>query len=161
MKIDRFNESSVLSPHLSKKVNDFIDDFNGSIDNDIFDWIDTVSDITKLDEYKNFTYSNDNVVKLANDKGLKKLKEYAYINSEIIKLESKLQLLNDKLSFLHVDAASETLYKFQEDLINNDFDGFYKVFLDDDNGLSDVHPEILDKYEKEIKIKMDSKKYNI
>ena len=62
------------------------------------------------------------------------------------------------------------LYKFQEDLINKNFDKFVELIIDavdeNDDGIVKnpfefVHPNILRKYKKLIEMKLSAKKYNI
>jgi hypothetical protein len=171
MKIERFNN---INENLTIHVKDFIENFAGGTDNGIIDWVDVVSDNTKLNDYKNFMSSRKKALNFARSKNFKKLEEYLLIDNEIANKEKEIEKLNKKKENLNIGASEELLYKFQEDLLNiNDFDNFYQFFIEDsvENSptneiedilkYSEIHPRILKKYKNKIVIGVSAKKYNI
>jgi len=201
MKIQRFNESfdSIYSEPelkkskmLSKKINDFIIDFSDATDDGIIEWISyisgTESNLTKLVEYRDLT-NPKNLQELAKSKNLTTVKEYADLDNEsneliekMKALEKEVEVFTKKKGEIMTLTYNEILYKFQEDLILKDFEGFYGIFIEDyvknleiDALFDEVHPEIIKKYGKTIKktleinypdyvelmMKNDMNKYNL
>jgi len=164
MKIERFNESE-FSKNLSDEINDYITNFDDSVDIDIPSWIDSVSEHTNLKEYKNIFSSINKSLKFAYKKNLKKFEKYCLSFKEIENLEKKIETLKNNKDILYKEAINELLYKFQEDLINNDIKNFKLLFIEDrsdeDDKLSDIHPDIIKKYSKEIEVIIDTEKYNL
>jgi len=166
MKVKRFNENSN-----SKKIKEFILDFSDILDNNlkflgqgtanIIEWIENVAP-EYLPEYQNL--KSNNFSKLKNlDKFFNKIGEIEEKEKKIIKLKrERLKLL--------INASSELLYKFQEDLINKNFEIFEDFFIYEDDESEEIegaekypeiHPEILIKYGDKIKMLLDTKKYNL
>lgn len=183
MKIQRFNEkynydvdNYIPSNELPNKVNSFILDLNGNLDTNIIEWVSDISKSTKLKEYSNITKSEKMSLDFSESKKLEKLKSLINKNKEIGELEKRIKLLVKEKERLHTEACSEVLYNFQKDLINSDFDTFYKKFIseevddyiegyEDEIFYSDVHPQIMKEYGDKIKnyveILISSKKYNL
>lgn len=173
MKIQKFNEK------VSSEIEEFIDEFNGQVDNSILDWIATVSNDSKLKEYSNIDFDEDNIytkseldkkLKIADNKKFKYYKKYIERGVEIYNLFKQIQKLKNENKKLFAEINSEVLYKFQEELLEKDFDSFYKLVLvtddaEETNIFIDTHPLILKKYKKQIEEKVElyrnSKKYNL
>jgi len=175
MKIKRFNN---INENLTSVVKEFIRNFDDSTDSGIIDWVDTVSVDTNLHDYKNFTSSSRKALSFARSKNLKKLEEYFLVDKEIeIKekeFQEEIERLRLKKENLSIIAGDELLYKFQEDLLNNNyFNKFYDFFIKDsienssDSNIEDIieyseiHPKILKKYRSKILISINTTKYNI
>lgn len=177
MKILKFNESIEPPdnfenhPKLSDEINNFLDEFGGSTDYGIPDWIDSLSYNTKLKEYRDFTSSNKKMIKIADEKNIPNLKKYIILDAEINKLEKQINKNKNLQNKLYTLISNELIYKFQEELLEKDFDNFYVLFLKDaiedannDNTeiiYYDVHPEILKKYGDEIEMRIDANNYNL
>lgn len=183
MKIQRFNEAIEPpenefqhSSKLSKDVNEFLDEFDGSVDNTIFDWVEIVSNKTKL-KYPKFTSSAKNSLNFANNKNLKFFRDYITEDIKISQLEKEIIKIKKKRDKLYTLASNEVLLKFQEELIEKDFDSFWTIFVDEPNDhqvidmnadkvYTDIHPDIFDKYKhikkiNDINIINNLKKYNL
>jgi hypothetical protein len=89
----------------------------------------------------------------------------------LIQIYTTIRLKKENLSII---AGDELLYKFQEDLLNNNyFNKFYDFFIKDsienssDSNIEDIieyseiHPKILKKYRSKILISINTTKYNI
>lgn len=162
MKIQKFNES--LSPDIKEYVQDFI----GSVDNDVPDWISFISSQTKLKEYK-----GSNKLSFAKIRDLKKLEEYLSIDSKISRLTKQIEKLEESKENLEIEASNELLYKYQEELLEKDFDSLFKLFIEDEmsesNDFEDeqqfpytnLHPQIIKKYKDDILFKINAKRYNL
>jgi hypothetical protein len=80
----------------------------------------------------------------------------------------KLEKLKKKLE---VKAKSEFMFKFQEDLLENDPSSFYRLFIDeeewgenddgDDGKYGETHPNIIKKYKDKLDLIIAAKKYNL
>jgi hypothetical protein len=143
------------SKNLSKKVFKFIENLYDSVNYEIINYICDLAEESGHDEYN---LKKTDFIKLAESKNLNKLKEYELNAIEISKKEEELKKLNEKNEFLYQEASSELVYSFQEFLLENDFDSFYKYFMVESD---DIHPDILTKYKEEIKLKVEAKKYNL
>jgi len=175
MKIERFNEVFTYheekwrrSKNLPKKVFDFIESLDGSVDYNIQTWISYIAKATNHKEYKNLLMSPflDETINFLEEKQLKIYKEFIDCEYKEERLQRELEEIQKKRIALYPEAASEIVYKFQEDLIENDFDSFYKFFIEEENpqdlkNNNDIHPVILKKYYDEIKIKIEALKYNL
>jgi hypothetical protein len=175
MKVKKFNEvygyedednSNIEeSPNLSKRINNFIKELDSSVDDTIFDYILYISHSTKLTEYQNITSMfqlDENFLKFANEKGLDKLKEYAQLDKEIFKKQKEIDDIKEEKKIIYAEASSQLLYKYQEELLEKDFDNFYEFFIKDSEKIQDdIHPDILKKYKDQIKLKLDARKYNL
>ncbi len=177
MKIEKFNESNTYhenvwkrSKNLSKKVFDFIESLDGSVDYNIQTWISYIAKATNHKEYKNLLMSPflDETINFLDEKQLKIYKEYIDYELKEESLQRELDETKKKRIALYPEAASEIVYKFQEDLIENDFASFYKFFIQEENQENqdlkkngDIHPDILNKYYDEIKFKIEALKYNL
>lgn len=166
MKIQRFNEST------SQTIKDFILDFTDNA-GDIPDWINTIAPET-LKEYENVLFFNrrelKKSLKFADDKNLPKFKEYMLLDGKIEKMKKEIDnLIKYKETVSYVEGSSELLYRFQLDLLENDYDKFYEFFLKDqieeeyENIYSEVHPNLIKniKYKKMIDVNIDANKYNL
>ena len=176
MEIKRFssiNEAKVLS----NPTKEYLKGFNDAVDTDIFHWISDISKGTKVDEY---TWLLGYKVSSITDKKFDTYKEYTDCFREKMKLEKeyekKLKILEKEEDKLFWKASSEVMFKFQEDLLNKDFDNFYKFFIEDslenytdvveyDANNDWIHPDIAKKYGKFIKemveLRADTQKYNL
>jgi len=172
MKIERFSD---INENLTTDVKKFIEDFTGNTDNGIVDWIAAVVPDTKLNaQYKGSFNSIKKALEFARLNNFKKLEEYLLIDKEIANKEKEVEKLNKKKEILNLESGNEVMYKFQEDLLNiNDFNSFYKLFIEDsvENSptneiedilnFSEIHPKILKKYKDKIKIGIEANKYNL
>ena len=170
MKIKRFDN---INENLTTDVKQFITDFEANTDFGIIDWIGNVADRTKLNDYKNFIDSSKKTLIFANSKNFKKLTEFILIEDEIAKKEKEVEKLNLKKSNLLIAASDELLYKFQEDLLNKDFNNFYDFFIKDSEEESgytniediiehaEIHPKLLKKYRNNILLNITTHKFNI
>lgn len=163
MKIKRFK----LFEKLSDDVFGYVDDFKGRVDFSVFDWIGTVAKGTKLKEYSKLSMFNPKFIK---EKNFRYIEKYLNIENEIFKKQNEINKLENSKEKLEIEASNEALYKFQEELLDKDFDSFYRLFIDGfeedeiEEGTEtiwDVHPEIFKKYEKQITLKLSAKKYNL
>lgn len=162
MKIQKFNES--LNPDIKEYVQDFI----SCVDNDVPDWISFISSQTKLKEYK-----GSNKLSFAKIRDLKKLEEYLSIDSKISRLTKQIEKLEESKEDLEIEASNELLYKYQEELLEKDFDSLFKLFIEDEmfesNDFEDeqqfpytnLHPQIIKKYKDDILFKINAKRYNL
>jgi hypothetical protein len=179
MKIQKFNEKFLI------EVETYLEDFNNSVGYSILDWIETVSSNTKLKEYKNVNWDNLNSIKkipkLIEDKNFKYYNKFLNILNSIKELENKITLLDKQKEKLEEEVTNEVMYKFQEELLEKDIDGFYKLFLEhlieestknnyEFEIFDDIHPSIYKKYKnvinkisqvEELKIKRNLIKYNV
>ena len=177
MKIKRFNENSnydeVDRPHKSDFIENFKNSFGGQEDT-LPEWISSVASKTKLKEYKEcvFDIYDDNFVNFdskalifAKEKGLKNYEEYIETGLKVQKLNVQVKNLTDYMEETQNDVDSDIFCMFQEELLEKDPDGFYKVFLkelDDENYLDDeIHQLILNKYRDKIELLIQAKKYNL
>lgn len=175
MKINRFDKDMILE-RVSPKIREFIFEFTDDIGENILDWIENVSkDNLSLPEYK--LLKNKTAILFAEKYNFINLKEYymtvnkiEQLQKEIEKLEKSIESNPSDVKYLgeiYVKAAYELSYKFQEDLILNNFDKFKTLILNesddplDEGLLLDVHPDILKKYENEIMSRVNAKKYNL
>ena len=126
MKIERFNS---INENLTSDVKKFIESFTDNTDNGIVDWVGSVAINTKLNDYKKFTDSMKKELNFAKSKNFKKLEEFLLIDKEVENKEKEIERLNKKKESLSILAGDELLYKFQEDLLNMDFDSFYDLFI--------------------------------
>ena len=166
MKIKRFNRlNESLSTDHWVEIKNYIDFFGESLDDGIdgiIDWIKDSATDTKLEEYKNM-----NSLDFCEKKNLPKYKEFLYFDGLIRDLKEKInQLEQEKIDNVdHYELINELLYKFQEDLLDRDFDNFYYNFLeyysDNKEKYKDIHPDILKKYKDIIDARIDAKKYNL
>jgi hypothetical protein len=171
MKIERFKIFEKLGSFLYGWVNDL----HNSVDVDIPDYIVGLAPKTKLPEYENILIANseEKTKELIQQKGLVKYQKYWNMTEELYKLENKMEDLRKAKDELYFEAANELIYKWQEDLFENDFDSFYLFFIEDsgylddkdDANLNDIHPDLLKKHYDDIKWKIevfsDAKKYNL
>ncbi len=182
MKVQKFNES------ISSEIEEYIENFEGSVDYSILDWIESVSKkFTKLKEYSYIDYDNENSIKklpaIIKDKRFKNYNKFLTVFNEIKQLEKKLEILDAQKNKLIKEVNSEVMYNFQSDLLEKDIDGFYKLFLEDTIESSvendyeyeifdDIHPSIYanKKYKniidnlpqvKEWTINSNSRKFNL
>ena len=172
MKIQRFTN---INESLASDVKEFVENFAGSTDGGIVDWVDTVVGNTKLKEYHNFMSSPKKALDFATSKNLKKLTSYLLIDKEIEDKEKELEKLFLKKETLSTASGDELLFKFQEELLDRDFNSFYEFFIKDSIEESDgtiediikyseIHPRILKKYKDikdRIQISMAANKYNL
>lgn len=173
MKIQRFNENIdfdyestnvKFSKKLSYEVNEYIDNFDSSVDFTIMDWYDTI--ISELKQKPIFA-SDKKSIEFAKSKNLKSLEKYLTIDSEIDKLDKKIETLEISKKIYYTEGSSELLYWFQEDLLKNNKNIFIKLFMEENNNMesvenfSDIHPDIIKKYKKDIELILNSKKYNL
>lgn len=177
VKIKRFNENIFydtdiwgnsfnmsMNSKISKDAYRHIKDISYSINTTPLDWIEDLIKSTNL-------YKNYDLKKIANYNNLSELKKFIKERKEFINLQDKLEDLKNEISKSYVNGINELLYKFEEDLLKNDFENFYKLFIEgwENNEMKkigyDIHPEIYKKYKKEIKnnIKLykNTKKYNL
>jgi len=80
MKIKRFDN---INENLTSDVKQFIVDFEGNTDLGIIDWVDTVSQEFKINDYI-FRSSTKKALNFANSKNLKKLSDIIYENLQSI-----------------------------------------------------------------------------
>lgn len=110
-------------------------------------------------------YKDKNLEKIAKEKQLSNLSDYIKKWIEINNLLKKIDKLRKGLNYLYTDAINETLYSIQEDILNNDFELFYKTWIEGYEDGYNIHPEIYDKYkdeiEEKIKIIKSVGKYNL
>lgn len=181
MKILKFNESAskyydqdiygrapsiIKSDNISSEEFNYIKSFTGSLQYDPLQWLDSI--IKKIN-YKNLE-------KLSNEKKLDNLNEYIKKWKQINNLLNKIDNIKKGIDYLYTDAINETLYAIQEDMLKNDFLLFHKTWIEGYEYKGDkyegegyetfiIHPEIYDKYKKEIKnnlkVLLSSNKYNI
>jgi len=168
MKIKKFEQ---INEAMSSEIKEFIQNFQDSTDSGIIDWIEYVA--PKNSEYKSLD------IVFANGHGLKKLSEFIKIEQDIQILEKDMEKLQAKKEKLEIEASNETLYKFQEYLLDNDFDRFKEFFMDssywEDEDLGDkpvnpdleylkkldIHPTIVKKYGEKILLSLSAHKYNL
>lgn len=170
MKIKRFSQ---INEKMSKDVEDYLDNFGSSIDTpNIIDWVKKYS---PLEEYKN-------IEKISKDKNLKDVKKYTDLSNLIENKQKELEKQFDLLLKIRPSAENEILYSLQEDLLKNNFNEFYKNFLqyyveeieddyvddnlsEEDSMLVDVHPDIVKKYRdlilERIPLVKNANKYNL
>lgn len=157
MKIERFKQ---INEKLTPEIEEFITNFDGSCDEGAIDWIMYISTETKVPEYQNVYNKN-----FQESKKLKVAQKFLDAENERNRLCSELEKIENKIEKLKLEAASEVLYKFQEDLLKNDPDNFFKLFLEDGEytgeGYGESHPDIIKKYQKELDILLSAKKYNL
>lgn len=167
MKIKRFDEN-MITERVSSKVRDFVETFTDGLDSNVMDY---VRIFPEMPEYENID-SNKKYIKFAEKYNLINLKKYLDVDIKIEQLRKeayKLEQYKEEGGSLYLNASYELLYKFQEDLINKNFDKFVELILDvdenDDGIIEDpfelVHPNILIKYKKIIELKLSAKKYNL
>lgn len=152
MKIKRLFEK------LSDGVFDYIDDLNDRVDGGIFNWISTVSKDTKLKEYAKLSEFNPTLIA---QKNFKFIEKYRNIDKEIFKKYAEIRKLEKSKEKLELEMNNEVLIKFQDELINTDFESFYKIFMGDEEEYWDIHPTIMKKYSKMIDLIRKTKKYNL
>lgn len=181
MKINKFNEKddyaessdNKKSMTQAQKIKEFIRDFTGNA-GDIPDWLNQIAPSTKATEYGNaIAYNNmliKKALKFADDKNLPKYKEYILIDGKIEKLQKEIDKLTEyKEEVLYVKGTSELMFSFQKELLEKDFNNFYKLFLEEqiveqyDNIYDEVHPDILKNKNLKniIDLNITSMKYNL
>ena len=154
---------------LDSKVEEFVTNLRGCLDVTIAEWVSHQSLETSAEEYKNISHNAKKTSRLdlLNKKDMKKFKSFLELREKIEKLRTQLEKLENYEEGLSIDADSELLYKFQEDLLlDEDYHSFYELFIDkesneDEINLSDIHPDILKDYKDEIETIIQSKKYNL
>lgn len=155
MKIKNFEQINE-----SANITEYIQDFDGSCDDGIIEWIQNVAKGTSLKEYTNI-YNDKNLV--AYNKFIDAEKKIENAQKEIDKLE-KLKVK------LEIKAKSEIMYKFQEDLLEKDPDSFYRLFVDEEywgenedgeDNYGETHPHIIEKYKEKLDTILAAKKYNL
>ena len=184
MKIKRFNEAYFYecenikkSKELKTNIFNFIKSFNSNCDDNIIEWISYVSKNTKLIEYNNLTKSKKNALDFSKNKNFIKLQELLEINNNIENSVKKYETLVKNREKIFAIAANEVLYNFQKELLNKDISEFFSLFISDsfddfvedhitiDYIYEDIHPQIMEEFGDEIKeyikIKTQSKKYNL
>jgi len=76
---------------------------------------------------------------------------------------------------MFTEVANNVMYKFQEELLDDDWDNFYDFFIKDTiepdakiiytqkwfNENTEVHPDIFRKYKSTIQLKLEASKYNL
>ena len=104
---------------------------------------------------------------------LKYYKQFVEFSNEIEKLNLKISKLEENQDEVRDRADSELLLKFQEELLEKDFEKFYEFFIDPGNDgewltdvtLTDVHPDLLNRYGddffEQFKHIPAAKKYNL
>jgi len=182
MKINKFDENSdyVKSSEdnekqmtHAQKIKEFITNFTDNV-TDIPDWINHIANNTNVPEYKDVIFYNNMLLKkslkFAEDKNLQKYKEYMLLDGKIEKMQEEIdKLIKYKEEIAYVKGTSELMYSFQKDLLEKDFNNFYKLFLEEqiveqyDNIYDEVHPDILKNKElkKLIDLYIDTMKYNL
>jgi hypothetical protein len=158
MKIKKFEQINE-----SVSIKDYIENFDGGCDGGIIDWIHEISKTTMLKEYTNI-YSK----KFQEDKKLVAYTKFIGIEKKIEDAQKQIEKLEKSKEKLEINAKSEILYKFQEDLLENDTNSFYVLFIDgwDENDDGDyvygeTHPNIIKKYKNKLDLIIASKKYNL
>lgn len=160
---------------LDSEVKEFIDNFRGSVDYSIPDWISSISKQTKLKEYKDCDLINSKkVIQFVQNKDLKYYSVYAKLSDKIENLNKQIEILMKNQDKIRDRADSELLLKFQEELLEKDINKFYEFFVDvhnegdwiEDTSICDVHPDLINKYgEKEFFKQFEhipvAKKYNL
>lgn len=156
MKIKRFK----LFEKLSDEVWSYVEDFKGRVDFSVFNWIGQVAKGTKLKEYSKLSTFNPKIIK---EKNFKYLEKYLNIENEIMKKQVEINKLENSKERLEIEASNEALYKFQEELLDKDFDSFYTLFIDgfEQDNETDIHPDIFKKYKNKIELNLSTKKYNL
>ncbi len=170
MKIERFNK---INEKLSYDVLDYIESFDESCDDGAIQWIIDVSKNTKLPEYQ-YALSKDfkdfeKSKSFQESKKLKNVEKYKEVLIEMNNIEREYKRTYNKLvkkeEKLKLEAANEIMYKFQEDLLINDIDSFYKLFLEEEDvndiEYGETHPNIIKKYKNKINILISTKRYNL
>jgi len=173
MKVNRFN---AINEAMTKDVKEFVGSFSDSTDGGILCWIDDVKSNTKL-KYPNFSFApTKRTIEFANQNNLKNLLNFFNIDKEIEQKEKEIEKLKFKKDKLFIEAENELMYKFQEDLINNDFDSFKSLFIDIEDitahigdvpteeeilKYAEIHPKILKNHKEKILINITANKYNI
>lgn len=184
MKIQRFNESYNYEyedysrpKNMSKEIFEYLENFAGSCDYNIIEWVSSVSNNTKLKQYSNLTKSKKSALYFSESKNLQKIKELIEIQNHIDELDKEYKNIIKNKDRIHVEASNELIYLFQEELLNSDFDKFFELFIedlyneyingyiDDEEIYYDIHPNIMKEYGKKIieniNILIQSKKYNL
>ena len=184
MEIKRFENNNVVRSESEfipvKSIQDYISDFDEAIGDYSHDWIAEKSQQTKLKEYKNEslnTYGVNKyaVIKFAEKKQFPNLKEYILKDDKISELQKEIAKIEKQKESLYIKVADEVQYKFQLELLEQDFDKFYYFYLSDaindfeeedselNNIYIDIHPNIIKnkKYKNLIDTKLLAKKYNI
>jgi hypothetical protein len=161
MKINKFTNESVK---YNTDVKEFVEEFLGSLDDDIPDWISNVSKRYNIKEFK-----NSNTPSFANRNNLTSYQEYLSIDKKIDSLHESIRKLENRRDSLQIKVGGELLYNFQKHLLESNFKLFYELFINDsfvDNESTDInnteiHPNILKKYGDRINVLLDANKYNI
>ena len=178
MEIKRFENNNVVWSEGEfipvKSIKDYIEDFDSAIHDYSHDWIAEISQQTKLKEYKNaslntYGVNKYTVIKFAEKKQFKNLKEYILKDDKISELQKEIAKIEKQKESLYIKVADEVQYKFQSELLEQDFDNFYKYYLSDaindeeEDIYIDIHPNIIKnkKYKNLIDTKLLAKKYNI
>jgi len=190
MKIKKFNESYYIDDlhditlypesSLSTEIYNFIEEFSSSADDGIIGYISTTATNykIKLTEYKNIFDNKNKLINLANMKKLKNLQKFSLLEKEIHDIENRVEKLMILKNKLLTKSYNELFYKYQEDLLLNDSNNFYNIFLKDsiewndsnpdnieDNIYGEIHPDILKKYTNKIDeisgYYVSSKKFNL
>ena len=162
-----------------KSIKDYIEDFDEAIGDYSHDWIGEISQKTKLEEYKNAslnTYGVNKyaVIKFAEKKQFKNLKEYILKDDKISELQKEIAKIEKQKESLYIKVADEVQYKFQLELLEQDFENFYHYYLsdaindeqedtEDYNIYVDIHPNIIKnkKYKNMIDTLINARKYNL
>jgi hypothetical protein len=160
MKIKRFKQ--INEAKMTKEIEEFVKNFHDSTDWGVITWITYVA--PKGSEYELLD------VAFANKYNLKKLSEFIQIEKSIEIKEKELKRLENRKNRLELEASNEALYKFQEYLLDTDFEKFKEFFMIDIDeydteeekiSYSDIHPDIIKKHKDEILLKMSAHKYNL
>lgn len=158
MKIRRFEQ---INEGVS--IKDYIEDFDSATDEGIISWIQYVAKSTNLKEYTNI-YNK----KFQEEKKLTAYNKFIDLEKKLNDAQNIVYKLERSKEKLEINAKSEILYKFQEDLLENDPNNFYLLFIHEGNPdnteefkYGDTHPNIIKKYKSKLDLILAAKKYNL
>lgn len=151
---------------ISSKSKDIVNGIDSSTDDGLLEWIAFISKQSKSEEIRKYRsiegitdgYMNLVGRKFLEEKKLKQTKKFFEIIDEIEKIEKQKEILEEKRNKRYFVTSYEVLYRFQEDLIENDFDLLVELFFDEE--VDEILPEIKEKYKDVIEVKMESRKFN-
>lgn len=151
---------------ISSKSKDIVNDLDSSTDDGLLEWIAFISKQSKSEEIRKYRsiegitdgYMNLVGRKFLEEKKLKQTKKFFEIIDEIEKIEKQKEILEEERNKRYFVTSYEVLYRFQEDLIENDFDLLVEFFFDEE--VDEILPEIKEKYKDVIEVKMESRKFN-
>ena len=122
MKIKRFEQIN----ESSGAIRIYIEGFDGSCDEGIIGWIQNVAKSTNLKEYTNI-YNK----KFQEDKNLVAYAKFIDIEKKMDDAQKLIEKLEKSKEKLEINAKNELMYKFQEDLLENDPSSFYRLFIEE------------------------------